>query len=403
MSIDPRVHASDFLTLACVFALSGCDEAAPNAVLTVDSAGVRVVTHQSNLDAPIWVVDSLSTTIVGNREGEAGHDLSRLSGAIRLDDGGLVIADGGSSEIRYFNAKGDFVRAVGGNGSAPGEFRGLNWIRRRADTIVAYDSRHQRLSFFDLDGALLRTTPIRESKELRYPRIVALLDDEIALVQVGINPEAMSGVQAFDFMLYRYFFDGDSASAVGRFRGDETYFHIGEGMVETFPVPFGGAGSVSVSGNHFVVAHNDHFQFDVFTINGALTGSIRRSSEPSQVSSEDVARLRSDMGEAMGRRLEEVWREIPINETMPAFGHAPHLRDLPHFTTDDDGNLWVLEYTWKTGQPTEWTAYTSDGKVIGTLSLPPRHAPLHIGSDFIVLLARDALDVEIVKVQRLER
>ena len=96
-------------------------------------------------------------------------------------------------------------------------------------------------------------------------------------------------------------------------------------------------------------------------------------------------------------------QDIPVPETMPYFGHAAHLQDLPHFTLDDDNNLWVLDYAWKINLPTNWTVYDRDGATAARVSLPPRHAPTHIGSDFIVLLVRDDLDVETVQVHQLRR
>ena len=137
--------------------LDGCGNGTPNASTTVDSAGVRIVTSSDgDLNASVWLMDSLPITVIGTGDDRLGHDLSRLAGAMRLRDGRVVIADGGSLEIRFFDADGAFEYAAGGEGGAPGEFRGLNWIQLQGDTVVGYDPRQQRLSFFDSQGNYLR-------------------------------------------------------------------------------------------------------------------------------------------------------------------------------------------------------------------------------------------------------
>jgi len=50
----------------------------------------------------------------------------------RLADGGVAVADGGSQEVRFFDADGDFVRSVAGPGGGPGESTGLAGQRAAA-------------------------------------------------------------------------------------------------------------------------------------------------------------------------------------------------------------------------------------------------------------------------------
>jgi hypothetical protein len=65
----------------------------------------------------------------------------------------IVIANAGTSELRYHDARGSWLRSVGGQGEGPGEFRTLTNIwRMRGDTLLAWDTRLRRLSFFAPGG-----------------------------------------------------------------------------------------------------------------------------------------------------------------------------------------------------------------------------------------------------------
>lgn len=79
--------------------------------------------------------------------------LSQVQGAAWLSDGRIVVANGGTRELRYDGSVGTFSRSVDREGEGPSEFRSLDFLgRHRGDTIVAYDARLRRLSLFDEAG-----------------------------------------------------------------------------------------------------------------------------------------------------------------------------------------------------------------------------------------------------------
>jgi hypothetical protein len=92
-----------------------------------DSAGVRIVENARPVWAPAEALRlSLSPALVIGTRPEPSYELSRVAGAARLSDGRIVIADGGSLQLRFFDSQGVFSNAVGGPGEGPGEFRRID-------------------------------------------------------------------------------------------------------------------------------------------------------------------------------------------------------------------------------------------------------------------------------------
>ncbi len=77
-------------------------------------------------------------------------------------DGGYVLGDGyGSNLLHQYNAKDEYVRSIGGGGTADGKFRTPHgqWLDTRDGKakIVVADRANKRLQWFDTDGKHLHT------------------------------------------------------------------------------------------------------------------------------------------------------------------------------------------------------------------------------------------------------
>lgn len=99
----------------------------------------------------LWSVGAEPEVSIGVVDGPAEYQLSDVSSAVRLPDGRILVADGGSGELRYYGADGEHLRSVGGVGEGPGEFTSLAGLALVADTLFVYDRDLARLSLVDLD------------------------------------------------------------------------------------------------------------------------------------------------------------------------------------------------------------------------------------------------------------
>ena len=134
-------------------------------------------------------------------------------------------------------------------------------------------------------------------------------------------------------------------------------------------------------------------------------------------------RLGLDLADALAgdRELLADLLEGVVGVHADAEAHAQHpllarrersLREAPHGSTvpfyerilgDDEGNLWVEEFTVPGEPPAGWTVFGTEGRLLGTVDLPEEFRPLHIGSDFVLGVATDDLGVERVRMYRLEK
>jgi hypothetical protein len=139
---------------------TGCESPrapAPPRLAARDSAGVQVIDNVSMVAAAApWTVGA-PTLSLGSLEGDPHLTLARVVGAIRLGDGRLVVADGDSNELRFFDSSGRFLSRTGGKGGGPGEFTHIRGLDRCGPTgFVAFDLNWEA-NLYSEDGAYLGT------------------------------------------------------------------------------------------------------------------------------------------------------------------------------------------------------------------------------------------------------
>jgi hypothetical protein len=92
-----------------------------------DSAGVRIVevrVDSAGLERR-WGMEAVPELTTDSADGGRGIELFRVNGIRRLDDGRLLIANGGSSELILVDPRTRSVRRYGRSGRGPGEFVGM--------------------------------------------------------------------------------------------------------------------------------------------------------------------------------------------------------------------------------------------------------------------------------------
>ncbi len=110
---------------------------------------------------PRWTLAPEPDVSIGVLEGDPPYQLFRVTGAVRLGDGTIVVTNVGTQELRYFDSTGAFLRSAGGRGKGPGEFSELRQIYRRGDTVRAVEL--DRYADFDAEGRLLGSTNILDT------------------------------------------------------------------------------------------------------------------------------------------------------------------------------------------------------------------------------------------------
>ena len=340
---------------------------------------------------------------IGELDGEDPYMLHQVSDAMTLSDGRIVVANRGSQELRVFDAQGVHLATWGREGEGPGEFNSLvavaDW---RGDSLIAWHSQGERLSVFDLEGNLGRTMipgDPSNSVEEASPggAILASGDGDGGFaLQIGLTREERRH--------YVLDAEGKSVASVGIHPGSEYHMSASGDVYRMMTIPFARSTHTAVWAGRFVVAPSDHYEVRAHDPAGTLALVVRREHSPVTPASAhmeayiDRLATRAPAGRQAERRreLREMYDDVPLAETFPAFDDI---------LADALGHLWVREYDIPGEERPKplWTVFDPDGRVLGFVETPAGLQVNEIGVGHILGRATDSLGVEYVQVWRLNR
>lgn len=105
--------------------------------------------------------------VIGSDDSLPGQNLYRISGLFRTGDGHIVVANGGSGQIRIFEGTGSLVAEMGGSGPGPEEFQALRGVLPFGrDSVIAWDPLSSRFAVWSLGGQFGRTIPVNSGRAL---------------------------------------------------------------------------------------------------------------------------------------------------------------------------------------------------------------------------------------------
>ncbi len=361
-----------------------------------DSAGITIVENHAAAwtDGNAWTLAADPSLSIGALEGPEEYQLFRVSGALRLPNGGLFVANGGTNEIRLYDESGHHVRTVGREGSGPGEFRGLGaaW-RFGPDSALVVDQNARRFSALNLDGTFGRSVNFPAPPEGLGPAPKGVFDDASVLMWArltSLGDRVGLYVDSVEFL--RYTLTGELLNRMARRpRLSLVAKPIGDGGIVMIS-PYTPRPSAVVQRDRWFYGEGADYEIERFSPTGRFTHLYRRSITRRPVTQDMVDEYREgDIGENPSPQLSEMRRNIDIPSTMPAY---------LTLRASTDGILWVQHYTRDEEQP-RWSAFRDDGRYLGDIDIPMGARVLDIGDNYWVLLEADELDVEYVRVYEL--
>lgn len=403
---SPHCLAPAAVALLLPLAACGGDAAAAGPTVR-DSAGISIVQNEAPAwrKGQEWRVSAEPVTDVGVADGDPNHQFSRVSHALRLSDGTLLVADGQANEIRAFDAQGRFVRKMGRSGGGPGEFRGLESLHLLpGDTVAAYDYMAGRLSYFAPGGAFVRAVTVEPVDGKLPPRPLGFFGDGRMLVTPLYNPNFVNSPKPTrdTVTLAVYSAAGTQTASLGRVPGQETVTIMGgEGsnrMAMRQPPPYPLATSFAVSGSRVLVGDPARYELVERRPDGAVVRLIRRAGAREPVTQEDrdayIERRRQGQRDARFRQMEErLIKALTFPEHKPFFTAV---------VLDAAGNAWVRRDDAPDAE-TPWDVFDAEGRLLGTVTTPAGLRVTQVGQDFIVGTWSDELEVPHVRVYRLEK
>ena len=370
-----------------------------------DSAGVSIVENARPSDGSRlgWRVDPVPSLSIGAIEGEEPYLLDQVRDALTLPDGRIVVANRGSHELRVFDALGIHVDTWGRRGEGPGEFNSLLEVAYwPGDSLIAWYSQDRSLSVFDSHGNFGRTLisgDLGNSAEVALPGGVILVSG--ASAGGSVPDDGPSRQQRRHEVVDA---EGEFVASLGLHLGTEWYTSGSGNVIGIMTIPFSRAARTTAWGDLFVVASNDTYEIRAYETGGTLSRIVRRAHAliaptPAHTDAEIerlVALRPPEQQDERRRDLREMFEDVPIAETFPAF-------DL--IMADALGNLWVQEYDLPGEDRTTplWTVFDPEGRVLGFVETPAGLRIFEIGADYILGRATDDLGVEYVQVWSLSR
>lgn len=363
-----------------------------------DGSGLPVVENADPLwpQGSGWRLAAQPSLSIGREDVSA----LRFNGirAIRSVAHGLfvVVNSGPPPEIRIFDSDGQLRTVFGRNGEGPGEFRSLlgAWVVA-PDTIVAFDPRLMRITWFNLSGGVLRV------QNARLPVAGFVVFDRFAdsswlLVEnVPQTVEIEGRVQTRRHLLRAF---ADSGRADTLLVLNEVA-KVRERLEWETPLFFPGFGIYLASGDKMYAGYPNDFTIHVIDVSGGHGYSIKRETEPRAVSSSVFERLReSHLAAAPATRRSALERELNSRDrpkALPAFGQA--------FVVDTQNHLWVQGFVIPGDEHVGWSIFDPSGRYLGAVAVPSAFRPMFIDNERIVGVWRDSLDVETVRVYSVEK
>lgn len=369
------------------------------AVVVRDSAGIHIVEDGAPMwtDITRWQVSSAPLLDIGADQNDPDQQLYDVSGVLRLSDGRIIVADGGTRELRFYDRTGRLAGRAGREGEGPGEFRNLGSIRRLADdSILAWDPRLRRMSIFDATGRFARSASLANPPGGNSLSPIAVLADGTLLARPGFtfSAQTTTGLHQDTLQYFRFRTDGSLMGPVGRFPGAQMYVYSEGGHSMAGPHVFGRSPVLSPDGMGFIFGAGATWELERHAADGRLLGLIRRREPPRRLAAEDIARLKrewlADQPSAEQRAFfERYLAAMPIPERLPAY------RAL---RVAANGAIWVHRYALPGEDDTRWSVFDAQGRLLGELDLPPGFDPNVIGTDYLLGVATDSLGVEHVQL-----
>ena len=384
---------------------SGCstpDSAGPT-VTRSDSAGVAVVF--SSAARQHRTVSEPASFRIGLVSGEPEYLLDNVSGALRLSDGRVVVANCTPPVLRWYDGNGEYLTGTGREGGGPGEFR-IGACRRDFQIhsvdgvrVEVWEHSEGRIQIFDSDGNYESTFTMQKGDLGPGGSLVGSFDAGYLLAfRRGTRRSGPPNSTWRDTLeLHVFSAHGEHERLLTRSVGMtlmpvEVQTRIGV-IRDVLMVPFAPVGLATAWHETAVLAPSEQPELKVLDRTGNLEMLIRWSDEQQPVTSELIdayveERLgRSNDGEAR-RRLR-------------GYPYPDRIHPYDRILTGVDGLLWVRRPGVPRSGVHAWLGFDQTGEWAAQLEVPRDWRVFEIGDAHILARVRDALDVETLVMHEL--
>jgi hypothetical protein len=182
---------------------------------------------QSSSGIAHWRVSDEPVLKIGVVDGSPQYQLHQVQDVRRLEDGRIVVANGGTQEIRFFDSEGRYLSTSGSAGDGPGEFRSLASVDvLPGDSLLAFDAGNGRATVLGPAGMYTRFWIVENPSRGVFPAKALALSDGTVLVAYfrGRMPGDPPGVFRQSAPVVRYSSEGEILNSLAELPGGEWYY-----------------------------------------------------------------------------------------------------------------------------------------------------------------------------------
>ena len=394
-------HAAETFAVLAIACAAACDR--PDAqregpdVTERDSAGIRIVENHAPVwdAADFWTVDPDPDFVVGGfgaAQDSVSHLVWNIVGAVTLSDGKVaMLAPTNDAKVLVFDAGGTLYASFGRDGRGPGELSYPMHLRvLEGDTIVAWDYMFGPVNRYDASGNLLKAQHIDLGAVVAATRTNNLspgesmylpLPDGSFLLEVrrsdGPRPTESGGLHRTPTGYVRVD-SAYSAHSFGWWEGEERLLVRDPAVPSALPfatqsMAVGGGSPLSI-----YVTNGDRYEVHQFSETGALKRVFRRAVNPVAIADPELEDWKDTM---IPGNADRDWRRWDRAVAQLPRRYHPAIRN---FWVDTIGYLWIQDnWDWEFGT-SEWSVFNTEGRWLGTLTVPTTMGIYWIGEDHIL-------------------
>lgn len=346
-----------------------------------------------------WRVDAKPILDIPGNAPDGRINFEVATRAVRLDDGRIVVADGSSLTIRFFDAQGRPEHSMGGRGAGPGEFTFVYWMGRCSrDSLHVFDPAPRRMNVFSTTGRFARSFVFPDSG----------VRGEILNLSCAIDGTATYGVMSRERnptpppgSIVR-----TVIAVAPRFESPPTLLDT-IAATEMVSLNLGGrmGGGPRPLGRTVVIAAGRGAVY--FGDGGSALINVRELSGPRRAIPLAVAARKPtrEQYEAAMDQIAAMWNPAFRVEARAAFLALPMPDVLPPFTAmvADPSGLGWLTLSVPGDNATRLRAVNARGAVVADVVIPRALSVHEVGADYILGTYDDSDDVQHVALYRLVR
>jgi hypothetical protein len=377
-----------------------------------DSAGVAIVDNSARGawgPGGAWQFDEALR--IGTPAGDAEYQFGQVAGIAVDDNENIYVLDQQAQEVRVYDTSGKYVRSIGRPGNGPGELsRGAAAVMiGQGDTVFVADLMLQRMSRYAPDGSDAGTFPIPLDQGISARWEMTGHNTFLQQVQSLPLPGQPDAGPPVNLILSRAT-DGTLQDTVMHLKASETVqFDQSGPRIRMFQPE---TVWTLLPGDRIAMAINSTYRIEVHGPDGALQRVINRPSERKPVGEADR--------QAFLKMFRDMWERngVPaqaIPQLVSAVSFADYYPAFANLLSGPDGSLWVqhirtaeemggegADFTAQdVGSPT-WDVFDADGRLLGTVTFPPRFTAMRFYGDSVYGIWRDDMDVQHVMVLKRE-